>query len=106
MIRVDFNALDEQSRVKASLRFASSPEIPATGEWVRLVDAEGNTCLGQVEEVRDPLVAVRPALATWIPGDALTVDQRFDRPSFREDLIAETATRGGKARATGQLQVA
>jgi hypothetical protein len=77
LIYADFNALDDQGRVKASLRFAGSPEIPRKGEWVRLADSEENTCLGRVEDMRDLVIAVRVDPATWVPGRVLVLDHQF-----------------------------
>jgi hypothetical protein len=61
----DFNSLDDQQRIKASLRFADSPERPRRGEWVSLHDDEGNAVKGVVEDVHGMIVHVRPEIATW-----------------------------------------
>ena len=103
---VDFNAMDEQGRIKASIRFASSPEVPGIGEEVRLVDAELNTCLGRVDELRLPLIAVRPDPATWVPGVDLEVSGPFSGAVFSERVVPREPTESPKARATGQLQAA
>ena len=65
MFGADFNFLDADGRVKASLRFAATPEIPTIGEWVRLEDVDGNSCLALVEEVKSSVIAARPDFATW-----------------------------------------
>ena len=64
-IWADFNSFDDQRRIKASLRFADSPERPLAGEWVNLRDDEGNAVKGVVEEVDGMIVHVRPEIATW-----------------------------------------
>ena len=65
VIEVDFTSLDAYDRVVASLRFSNRWRRPAVGDWVRLMDAEANTCVGQVEELRNLIVAVRPDWGTW-----------------------------------------
>jgi hypothetical protein len=65
VLEVDFNNVDAQDRIVASLRFANRWERPEVGEWVRLADAEGNVCVGQVEDIRSLIVAVRPDWGLW-----------------------------------------
>jgi hypothetical protein len=65
VLEVDFNNVDALNRIVASLRFANRWERPEVGEWVRLADAEGNVCVGQVEEIRNLIVAVRPDWGLW-----------------------------------------
>ena len=77
VIGADFNALDAEGRVRASLRFAATPEIPAVGEWVLLQDTERNSCLALVEEVVGLAVLARPAWLTWIAGEVGCLDQCF-----------------------------
>jgi hypothetical protein len=65
VLEVDFNSVDALDRIVASLRFANRWERPEVGEWVRLADAEGNVCVGQVEEIRNLIVVVRPDWGLW-----------------------------------------
>jgi hypothetical protein len=65
VIEVDFTSLDAEDRVVASLRFSNRWQRPEVGDWVRLMDAEGNSCIGRVEELRNLIVAVRPDWGTW-----------------------------------------
>ena len=103
---VDFNAMDEQGRIKASIRFASSPEVPVIGEEVRLLDAELNTCLGRVDELSLPLIAVRADPATWVPGVDLEVGGFFGGAAFSEGIVRREPTEGPRVHATGKLQAA
>lgn len=77
VIGADFNALDAEGRVRASLRFAVTPEIPNIGESIRLEDAEGNSCTAVVEEVRGLAVLARPDWASWLAGDVARLGQVF-----------------------------
>lgn len=89
VLEVDFNQTDASDRVVASLRFANRWERPQEGEWVRLLDAEGNVCVGRVEEIRNLIVAVRPDWGSWISTSVTTVSGgRFTggAPSFDEPL--------------------
>jgi hypothetical protein len=64
-IWADFNSLDAERRIKASLRFSDSPDRPHEGEWVRLHDDEGNAVRGVVENIDGMIIRVRPAMETW-----------------------------------------
>jgi hypothetical protein len=83
-IGADFNALDADGRVRASLRFATTPEIPTIGEWVLLADAEGNSCPATVEAVDGVSVLVRPDWARWIPGQIALLSQVFPSHAYAE----------------------
>lgn len=61
----DFNSIDEQGRLTASLRFADSPQLPVEGELIRLHDDEGNSVMGVVERIESMTVHVRPEMGTW-----------------------------------------
>jgi hypothetical protein len=65
ILEVDFNSVDALDRIVTSLRFSNQWERPDVGNWVRLADADGNVCIGQVEEVRNLIVAVRPEWTYW-----------------------------------------
>ena len=77
LIGADFNALDAEGRVRASLRYAATPEIPAVGEWVRLEDVEENSCLARVEDIHALTIVARLDWSTWIPGDVARLTQVF-----------------------------
>jgi hypothetical protein len=79
-IWADFNSIDEQRRITASLRFAASPERPAVGEVVRLHDDDGNAVLGVVEKVEGMTVHVRPEAATWATSITLDSPVPADAP--------------------------
>jgi hypothetical protein len=65
VLEVDFNNMDSADRVVASVRYSSQLRPPDLGEWVRLNDPEGNSCIGKIEELRNLVVAVRPDWTTW-----------------------------------------
>lgn len=83
-IGVDFNALDAEGRVKASLRFSATPEIPAIGEWVLLTDTEGNSCPAIVEVVSGVVVLLRPDWTRWIPGQIALLSRVFPSHVYAE----------------------
>lgn len=60
IILVDFNAVDDQSRLLASLRHTIGWRKPQVGDWVRLDDAEGHTCRGRVDSVQGKAIKVTP----------------------------------------------
>lgn len=76
-IGADFNSLDSQGRVRASLRFAATAEIPSPGEIVLLHDIEGNSCLAEIEIVTGLAVTARPEWPTWVAGDGGRLGQTF-----------------------------
>ncbi len=103
-IGADFNALDDDGRVKASLRYAATPEIPAVGEWVLLADADGNNCLARVEEVDGLSIVARADWLTWIPSQITHLSRVFASDVFVEhDRNPPTSPRGEHS---GQLQPA
>jgi hypothetical protein len=65
---VDFNNLEDDDRLPTTLRYATGPRKPRAGDWVRIVDSDGDTCLAQVLRVEGMLVEVRPNWATWEAG--------------------------------------
>ena len=105
-IGADFNAVDADGRVKASLRYATTPEIPAIGEWILLADAEGNTCRARVEEVMDVTVAARPDWSTWIAGEIARLSRTFEGGMRLGELGDKPQTEGATPHATGSLQAA
>lgn len=75
----DLNSMDAGRRIKASLRFAPSAELPTIAEWIRLHNDEGNAVMGQVEEIEGLVVHARPEMATWSFSE-LSLDQPFVGP--------------------------
>ncbi len=96
LIGADFNALDAEGRVLASIRYAATPEIPTVGEWVRLEDAEEDSCLARVEDIHALTIVARPDWSTWLPGDVARLSQVFSSRTFVEYASTEpsTAARG------------
>lgn len=82
VIGADFNALDAEGRVRASLRFAATSEVPTVGEWVLLEDADRNSCLAVVEAVEGLGVLARPEWPTWIAGDVGCLGHVFGSRTF------------------------
>jgi hypothetical protein len=103
-IWADFNSVDDQRRIKASLRFAASPEVPALGEWVRLHDDEGNAVRGVVEQVEGIIAHVRPEMTTWAYEVSVDPLPSFGATSRNVDLAAQPGTKGAPSVADG-LQV-
>ncbi len=67
ILRVDFNAIDDRGRLSALLRYAMGSHRPKVGDWVWLMDGDGNGCLGRVVEVQGELIEVGPDWSTWNP---------------------------------------
>ncbi len=61
---VDFNQLEGDS-LPTYLDFSIGPFRPEVGAWARLIDGEGNSCVGYVRRIRDGVVEVVPDWATW-----------------------------------------
>lgn len=70
----DFNAFDEDHRVRTSLRFA--PEHPTEGEWVWLHDDEGNRVYGIVEHIEGLAVQIRAEMTTWRSDVSIATPRR------------------------------
>ena len=70
VLRADFENLDDESCIEASLRFLlSGPRMPQEGEWVYLLDQHGNGCLGQIDSISGWMARVKPDWDSWA-GDA------------------------------------
>lgn len=68
IFRVDFNAVDRRNnRLSALLRYAMGSGRPEIGDWVWLMDGDGNGCLGRVVEVNGVLIKAEPNWSTWNP---------------------------------------
>jgi len=105
-IGADFNALDAEGRVRTSLRFTWTPEIPSVGEWVLLTDAEGNNCRACVEEIEGLSLLARPDWTTWIPGQIAQLSQSFVGAVGQDVIGVKPLTEGTAPRVTGHLQAA
>jgi hypothetical protein len=70
VLRVDFESLDEDRCVWASIRFLmEGPRAPRKGEWVYLMNRFGEGCLGQIESIKGWTACVKPDWTTWTgPG--------------------------------------
>ena len=106
VIGADFNALDAEGRVRASLRYAATPEIPSIGEWVRFEDAQGNSCLACVSGVEGLSIVGCPDWRTWIAGEIARLSRSFDGGARLGEIGDRQATEGVKPHATGHLQAA
>lgn len=62
---VDFNSLEGDDLLTTTLRYATGPRRPIEGEWVRVTDSDGNSCLACVVRVEGILVEVKPEWSTW-----------------------------------------
>lgn len=97
ILRVDFNAVNRRdNRLSALLRYAMGSGRPEIGDWVWLMDGDGNGCLGRVVEVNGGLVKVEPNWSTWNPpfrveraewsirdareGELSAMSSKYDRP--------------------------
>lgn len=92
VLSVDFNQVDAEDRVLASIRFSNlrlHEDRPEKGAWVRLVDAEGNSCLGRVEEVRNLILAIRPEWDSWTTA---TITRPFIPPTSLQRYSPEPVT--------------
>ena len=90
----DFNAVDADHRITASLCFADTAERPSPGEWVHLYDDDGNSVRGVVEEVEDLAVRVRPSMETWVTT-LLSIDAPF---ANRAPFLAQATDPGEMTR--------
>ena len=106
LICADFNALDPEGRVRASLRFGATPEVPSRGEWVWLEDAEGNSCLARVDRIDGLDVVASADWATWIPGQITRLSRTFEAGARFGEIGDRPATEGVAPRASGHLQAA
>lgn len=63
---VDFNELEGDS-LSTYLEFSRGPWKPREGDWARLTDGEGSSCLGYVKRIEGDMVEVLPDWTTWLP---------------------------------------
>lgn len=66
ILLVDFTSVDENDLIPATLRYSVFLRKPREGDWVRLDDREGHSCLGRIERIKGELIKVAPYWETWI----------------------------------------
>jgi hypothetical protein len=71
-VTVDFNELDEDGLLVASLHHLLTARLPRVGERVWLEDPDGNSCWGSVVRVAERVMHLRLDLSSWqhedVPG--------------------------------------
>jgi hypothetical protein len=82
---VDYNDREPDGALLASMRFASSPWSPESGDLVWTADDEGNGCWGTVRATDGLLVTIDLDRATW------TRQVEIDMPSDISLLVEEDA---------------
>jgi hypothetical protein len=66
VLRTEFTDLDDEDCVEASMRFLmNGPRMPREGEWVYLLDRQGNGCLGQIDSISGWMARVKPDWNSW-----------------------------------------
>jgi hypothetical protein len=66
VLRADFSDLDDEGYIEASLRFLmNGPRMPHEGEWVYLLDAKGNGCMGEIASISGWSARVKPDWDSW-----------------------------------------
>ncbi len=73
--RTDFNSINSKGQVRVSRRriaFTAQELVP--GVWLHLEDADGNSCVGVIEDARESTLRVRPAWDTWQAGALAEVE--------------------------------
>lgn len=118
---VDFNELEGDS-LSTYLEFSRGPWKPREGDWARLTDGEGSSCLGYVKRIEGDMVEVLPDWTTWLPEQshwawtppAQTVRatslyealrRLHERPEEASDLIEESSTPSPKEQERSRLVV-
>jgi hypothetical protein len=43
----------------------NGPRMPREGEWVYLLDAKGNGCMGQIDSISGWMARVKPDWKSW-----------------------------------------
>ena len=80
VLRVDFDLLDDDGRLRVSMRFQRGPSAPERGELVYLLDGRGHGCVGIVESVDGWYVQLRPDWSTWVGGEPPRRQRPLTRP--------------------------
>lgn len=91
---VDFNDVDQDNRLRALGKFASSGwETVGPNQWVRVYDEEGNECLALVESVVDGFFYLRADWDTWQTGETSRLRVTRDAPRFTTQSATSSLTR-------------
>lgn len=95
ILMVDFNDLNENGRVPASMSLDVIGSVkPRVGDWVWLVDEEGPNCLGRVDVIDDELIEVKPF------GSTMEAPTRITREGYRGEYsgrgVKTVKTEGGQ----------
>jgi hypothetical protein len=70
VLRADFSELDDESCLWTSLRFLlNGPRPPREGEWVYLLDRQGDGCMGQIDSINGWMARVRPDWQSWASSE-------------------------------------
>ncbi len=64
-LRADFDLLEDDGRIRLSLRFVRGVGAPEQGDVVYLLDDLGRGCVARIEEVDGWYVQARPDWASW-----------------------------------------
>lgn len=78
---VDFSDRDRSGRVLASLRHTIGWIKPQVGDWVRLDDTEGRSCLGRVDSIKDGATTKGGAIKVAPEWDTLEIYIPFPQSS-------------------------
>ena len=65
VLRADFSQIEGDDIVSVPIRFDMGPRPPAPGEFVYLLDGNGNGCVAFVAKIRDDVARVRLVRETW-----------------------------------------
>lgn len=80
-VRVDFDDLDADGCVNASLRFVAGPRHPLAGDTVLMFDGVAGSCFGDVVAVLGWSARIAPRWDSWTPcADARTMRVRRTSP--------------------------
>jgi uncharacterized protein YkvS len=77
VILADFNAVNAHDRIGVALEHVLAIRKPQVGEWVFLMDADGNGCTGVVEAVRARSAIVRLDWHGWVPKEPFRVQHAY-----------------------------
>ena len=67
-IRVDFDQLDLDGLVEASMRFVVGPRHPEVGDLVLMYDGVAGSCFGRVADVKGWMAWIEADWDTWTPA--------------------------------------
>lgn len=66
-VRVDFDDLDSEGCVNASLRFVAGPGHPLQGDTVLMYDGVAGSCFGDVVSLLGWSARISPRWDSWTP---------------------------------------